>query len=141
MLPMRRLTPGCHSFIPRRILAIFCLMISIVLTMSTAIGALLKWQRERGHVGGDPGQPHAPGDESQPFAPSSERIIVFNKRDLVPSWGIEVRTPSQKLSVTCYGSMLMDFSSYHPVAVSQSSGEKISWSDGLLFVNRPHKRC
>ncbi|TCD70698.1 putative mitochondrial GTPase [Steccherinum ochraceum] len=51
--------------------------------------ALLKWQRERGHVGAAFEPLPAVDHSTQPYVPLCERIVVFNKRDLVPSWGIE----------------------------------------------------
>lgn len=62
-----------------------------MLIKSNALGALAKWQRERGHVAGALDAVGGTGDVSEPYTPLCERIIVFNKRDLVPGWGIEVR--------------------------------------------------
>ena len=57
------------------------------------LGALRKWRTERGYS-----TPPSPMVQSQTSAthslsyrPVCERIVVFNKRDLVSEWGIEVR--------------------------------------------------
>ena len=57
------------------------------------LGALRKWRTERGYS-----TPPSPIAQSQTSAthslsyrPVCERIVVFNKRDLVSEWGIEVR--------------------------------------------------
>ncbi|KAH8101184.1 hypothetical protein BXZ70DRAFT_114617 [Cristinia sonorae] len=72
-------------------------------------GALLKWQRERGNVPcGVLDEMKTPVDDTQPFAPLCERIIVFNKRDLVPSWGIE---PFRKALAAKYPGQTVFFSS------------------------------
>lgn len=58
--------------------------------MSVGIGAIRKWQASRGKFLGP-----TPSVSTQLIGTGSgvrvcERIIVFNKRDLVPDWGFEV---------------------------------------------------
>jgi len=48
-----------------------------------SLGALRKWRLERGWDPGNSGKRLISVD-------ACEHIVVFNKRDLVPQWGIEV---------------------------------------------------
>jgi hypothetical protein len=52
-------------------------------------GHIQRWKQERGRIAG----PAAPAG-TLPGVPAigtvCERIVVFNKRDLVPEWGLEV---------------------------------------------------
>jgi hypothetical protein len=55
------------------------------------IGAIKKWQASRGRFLG-----LTPSDPARLIGTGNgvrvcERIIIFNKRDLVPEWGFEVR--------------------------------------------------
>ncbi|GBE88607.1 hypothetical protein SCP_1400110 [Sparassis crispa] len=69
-------------------------------------GALQKWRRERGRTNDETIAASAAASAlpSLPTATSTgrvcERIVVFNKRDLVPEWGIEV---CAHLSQLCCG--------------------------------------
>lgn len=54
------------------------------LFLFTCVGALKKWRLERGWDPNNPGRRF--------FAVEAcEHIVVLNKRDLVPDWGLEVR--------------------------------------------------
>ena len=52
-------------------------------------GALRKWRTERLSLAGSAADPTDPSLVSGTRI-ACERIVVFNKRDLVPEWGIEV---------------------------------------------------
>ena len=53
--------------------------------------ALRKWRTERMGLAGSAADPIGPSPVSGTRI-ACERIVVFSKRDLVPEWGIEVRT-------------------------------------------------
>ncbi|EMD35527.1 hypothetical protein CERSUDRAFT_116270 [Gelatoporia subvermispora B] len=53
-------------------------------------GALERWRKERGHFAPRKSVQNAAAPPSEgPTGLICERIVVFNKRDLVPEWGIE----------------------------------------------------
>ena len=72
-----------------------CAYTSQILTNITA-GALQIWRRERGAIPARSSaeEVHNSASSTAPRPTGSglvcERIVVFNKRDLVPEWGIEV---------------------------------------------------
>ena len=57
------------------------------------LGALRKWRTERGYSTPPSAmvQSQTSATHSLSYRPVCERIVVFNKRDLVSEWGIEVR--------------------------------------------------
>ncbi|CAL1699256.1 unnamed protein product [Somion occarium] len=52
-------------------------------------GALRKWRNERGFISPQSLGTNVAPAPSLPYTPVCERIVVFNKRDLVSGWGIE----------------------------------------------------
>ncbi|KAH9947550.1 P-loop containing nucleoside triphosphate hydrolase protein [Amylocystis lapponica] len=75
-------------------------------------GALQKWRSERGGNKADSGSVAAMPTPfpSASFGPVCERIVVFNKRDLVPQWGIE---PFQKAMAAKYPDQRVFFASWN----------------------------
>ncbi|KAI0346678.1 P-loop containing nucleoside triphosphate hydrolase protein [Trametopsis cervina] len=76
-------------------------------------GALQKWRLEKGGSRVVSRSPAAPG--SQPPGPKTygatcERIVVFNKRDLVPEWGIE---PFRRAMANKYPDQTIFFASWN----------------------------
>jgi hypothetical protein len=63
--------------------------------LTTFAGALRKWRLERGW---DPNDPSKRIVSVQ----ACEHIVVFNKRDLVPSWGMEVTVYQTCFAVTAF---------------------------------------
>jgi len=63
----------------------YCLSLSFLLKNRSILilGALLKWRTERGW------DPQTPGRRIVKTQ-ACEHIVVLNKRDLVPEWGMEV---------------------------------------------------
>ena len=68
-----------------------CLLTSTHLHFN--LGALRKWRTERGYSTPPSAmvQSQTSATHSLSYRPVCERIVVFNKRDLVSEWGIEVR--------------------------------------------------
>ncbi|TFK46855.1 P-loop containing nucleoside triphosphate hydrolase protein [Heliocybe sulcata] len=71
----------------------------------TLEGALHKWRRDRGRFTASDGLP-APTRYSTPC----ERIVVFNKRDLVPEWGLE---PFHRAMLSKFPDQNFFFASWH----------------------------
>ncbi|EPQ52106.1 P-loop containing nucleoside triphosphate hydrolase protein [Gloeophyllum trabeum ATCC 11539] len=73
----------------------------------TLEGAIQKWRRERGRIAATSGLP-APA--SYGAATPCERIVVFNKRDLVPEWGLE---PFRRAMLSKFPDHRLFFASWH----------------------------
>ncbi|KZT23669.1 P-loop containing nucleoside triphosphate hydrolase protein [Neolentinus lepideus HHB14362 ss-1] len=73
----------------------------------TLEGAVQKWRRERGRVLAANGLP-APVAYST--STPCERIVVFNKRDLVPEWGLE---PFRRAMLSKFPDQRFFFASWH----------------------------
>ena len=63
-------------------------------------GALRKWRTERLSLAGSAADPTDPSLVNGTRI-ACERIVVFSKRDLVPEWGIEVRTSRTSGHLIC----------------------------------------
>ncbi|KAI0696832.1 P-loop containing nucleoside triphosphate hydrolase protein [Cytidiella melzeri] len=76
-------------------------------------GALQKWRLERGGhnlVSRSSSEPHSLTPAPREYGATCERIVVFNKRDLVPEWGIE---PFRKAMTTKYPDQTVFFASWN----------------------------
>ncbi|OBZ67826.1 Mitochondrial GTPase 1 [Grifola frondosa] len=79
-------------------------------------GSLQKWRKDRGRISlSDPSLDPAMSASLPPSPPSKnplvcERVVVFNKRDLVPEWGIE---PFQKAMATKFPDQTVFFASWN----------------------------
>jgi len=93
-------------------------------------GSLQKWRKERGRYDGDADVNIAGPSTLAPTPYVCERIVVFNKRDLVPDWGIEpfrralaAKYPDQRVffaswnrqrDIRALSGMLIDIAKRHP---------------------------
>lgn len=71
-----------------------CLVYTVILTLY--IAALQQWRLERGKITNAP-QNFLASPGTQAFGPICEHIVIFNKRDLVPEWGMQVHAHSPSL--------------------------------------------
>ena len=91
------------------------------------LGALRKWRLERGWDPGDSGKRLISVE-------ACEHIVVFNKRDLVPQWGIEV-----SLTVDIIVSKEFSPSLMHPIIPSRIIGS-IQPFRKAMAKKFPHQR-
>jgi hypothetical protein len=71
-----------------------CVCVTMLDYKRIRTGALRRWKTERGRLSASATFPRVsgmpPSHTTPHFSTICERVVVLNKRDLVPEWGLEV---------------------------------------------------